>query len=97
MIDALAVQLDRAGGRLDQLEDRFPRGRLAAAGLADEAERLARGDVEADAVDGVDLADGARQQSLAHREMLLEAVDLEQRRRRPHGGRSRTASQQYAE
>ena len=46
-----------AGGRLDQLQDRLARGRLAAAALADEAEGLARGDVEADAVDGMDVPD----------------------------------------
>src|SRR5229473_721281 len=64
--------------------------------LADEAERLARSDVEADAIDGVDLAHGARQQALAHREMLLEAVDLEQRRRRSHGSGNRSDSKQAA-
>ena len=56
IVDALAAQLHRAGGGLDQLEDRLARGRLAAAALADEAQRLALGDGEGDAVDGMDLA-----------------------------------------
>ncbi len=48
--------------------------------LADEAQGLARLDREAHVVDGVDLADRAAQQALAHGEVLLEAVDLQ------HGG-----------
>ena len=51
----------RARGRLDQAQDGAADGGLAAAGLADEAERLARADREAHAVDGVDMADGAAQ------------------------------------
>ena len=42
-----------------QLEDRPAERGLAAAGLADEAERLAPLDVEVDAVDGVHLPDRA--------------------------------------
>ena len=57
--DLLALEADRAGRRLEQAHEQ-PRGRrLAAAGLADDAERLAAHDVEGDAVDrlhGADLA-----------------------------------------
>ena len=50
--DVLAVQLDGAGGRRLQAEHGLADRRLAGAGLADQPEGLARGDVEADAVDG---------------------------------------------
>ena len=51
----------RAGGRLDQPQDRAPGGRLAAARLADEPERLARGATsKLDAVDGLHAAPTAR-------------------------------------
>ena len=50
--DVLPVQPHRAGGRRLQAEDGLADRRLARAGLADEAEGLARGDVEADAVHG---------------------------------------------
>ena len=54
-------------------------GRLAAAGLPDEAERLALVDGERDVVDGLDLADGARDDAAgAHREVLDQVLDLEQ-------------------
>src|SRR5205085_677513 len=39
--DVLALERDLTGGRLDQAEDRAARGGLAAARLADEAQRLA--------------------------------------------------------
>jgi len=44
--DVFAVETDRAFGGGDEPENRPPDGRLAAAGLADEAERLAFGHVE---------------------------------------------------
>ena len=53
-----AVEEHRArGGRLE-VEDRPAQGRLAAAGLADQAVGLAAVDLQGDAVDGVDVADG---------------------------------------
>ena len=64
-VDALAVDADLARSRVDQLQDRFPRGRLAATALADQTQRLALGDVEGDAVDRMDLPDGALQQALS--------------------------------
>ena len=74
-VDALAVDADLARGRVDQLEDRLAGGRLAAAALADEAQGLALGDVERDAVDRVHLADGAPQQPLPDREVLDQPLD----------------------
>ena len=44
--DVHAPEDDRPGGRLGEAEDRAAEGRLAAAGLADEAEDLALADVE---------------------------------------------------
>ena len=49
--DVLAVEPDRARGRLDQAQHQLADGRLAAAGFADQAQRLAAVDREADAVD----------------------------------------------
>ena len=65
--------MDLARGRVDQFEDCFACGRLAAAALPDEAQRLALGDIEGDAVDRVNLADRALQQTFTDREMLDEA------------------------
>jgi len=56
-----APRSGRSGGGGDEAEERAADGRLAAAGLADEAERLTGGEVEADAVDGFDISDGALQ------------------------------------
>ncbi len=52
-------------GRLDQAQNAAPGRRLAAAGLADKAERLARRDVERDAVDGMHMIDHALQKAAA--------------------------------
>ena len=49
------------------------------AALADQRQRLALLDVEADAIDGADLADDAAQQSFADREQLLQPDDFEDR------------------
>ena len=78
--DLAPVEADRARGRLDQLQDRAAERRLAAARLADQAERLAAPDAEADAVDRADLVDLAVDQEPApDREVLDEVGDLEQR------------------
>src|SRR4029453_2140543 len=57
----------------DQLQDRHRRHGLAAAGLADDAERLAAVDGDVDAVDGL-------QDAVGGGEMGFQALDLEQRR-----------------
>jgi hypothetical protein len=79
MRDVLPVDADRPGGRLEQLEQRAPDRRLAAAALADQPQRLAAADLEAHAVDGMDLARHAREQAGVNRKVLLEVGDLEQR------------------
>src|SRR5439155_13427074 len=55
--DVETVEDHLARGRLEQLDERPSKGGLAAAGLADESERLALLDDHVDAVDGVNLAD----------------------------------------
>ena len=62
-----AVELDLARGRLEQADQRAAERRLAAARLADEADRLAAEDVEVDAVDRLQLADGALEDALRAR------------------------------
>src|SRR5208282_6462279 len=95
-IDALAVDADLARGRVEQFEDRLARGRLAAPALADEAQGLTRADVEGDAVDRVDLPDGALQQPLFDREMLDEAANRKQRRGQSHAKATRSEWKQAA-
>ena len=70
---------DIAGGGAVELQDRAPGGRLAAARLADEAERLALADRERDAVHGLDVGDLAlEQQAGGDREVHLEVLHFEQ-------------------
>ena len=59
--DVATLQPDGAGGRLEQPDDAVADGRLAAPGLPDEPEHLARRDREADAVDGVHRAAAAEE------------------------------------
>src|SRR5947209_12194555 len=79
LANVLTVEADLAVGRLDQAQHAAARGRLAAAGFADEAEGLAAIDRERHAVDRIDAADLARQQAAEHGEMFLQAADAEQR------------------
>ena len=73
-----AEQLDRALGRGLQAHQQPAEGRLAAAGLAHDAEGLALVELERDAVDGLDVADGALEDDpLGEREVLLDVADLE--------------------
>ena len=71
-------KLDGAGRRLFQLEDGAPGGGLATAALAHQAERLTLVDVEADAVDGLDVADRAAQHAAADGEVLLQVAYLDE-------------------
>src|SRR5215207_2305437 len=86
----LALEPHLARGRFDQAQDAAPGRRLAAARLADEPERLAGFELEADAVDGVHPFDVAREQAALHREALHERLDAQQRLR--HAARPRLAS-----
>ena len=78
--NVFVFQPDRALGRLKQLQHRATDGGLAAAGLADETQRLAMFDPEAHAVHGIDMPPDPREDALVDRKMLLEAVHVEQRR-----------------
>src|SRR5215211_6900732 len=55
--DVLAVEDDPPGRRRVQPQDRAADGGLAAAGLADEPERLAAVDGQRDTVDSLDVSD----------------------------------------
>src|SRR5437667_233175 len=74
-----ALETDAAGRRRLEGEDQLGRGRLAAAGLADKAERRARGNVERDGVDRAHDARGPAERAAAHDEVLGEIFDGEQR------------------
>ena len=63
-------KIDRARGGLLQAHQQAAQGGLAAPGLADDAERLALVQLEAHAVDGLDLADGAAQHTALDRVVL---------------------------
>jgi hypothetical protein len=64
-----------------EAEHGAPEGRLAAAGFADQAERLARPQVEGHAVDGPQRRRRlAGEKAAADREVHLQIVDREQRR-----------------
>ena len=75
--DVLAVEKDLAVRRRQQLDHGAAERRLAAAGLADEAERLTRAQRQVDTVDGVDLADAPLEDPGGDREVLVEPVDAE--------------------
>src|ERR1700738_1355503 len=77
MAEVVAPPLDRSRGRLDQAQDGAAGRGLAAAALAHQPQGLADPDGEADAVDRIDLADRSAQHALAHREVLLEVLDLQ--------------------
>ena len=63
--DVAALEPDLARSRLDQAQDAAAGRRLAAARLADQAQRLAGSNLEADPVDRMHLLDAARQNSRA--------------------------------
>jgi hypothetical protein len=83
--DVPAVEVDPTAGRLLEPGEHAPGGRLPAAGLADEAERLAARDGEVDAVDRLDCADLATPHPARDREVLGQPGDFEQRRPRRAG------------
>ena len=77
--DVLALEQHRALGGSLEVEDRPAEGRLAAAGLAHEAVGLAAVDLQVDAVDGVDVADGLVEDDAAlDREVHLQAAYVDQ-------------------
>ena len=90
--DVLPVEEDPAVGGLVQAQDRAPDGRLAAARLADEPERLPAADREADVVDRAYVAHVAVEHEPAlDREVELQVVELDEVRPvRAGGGRCGT-------
>src|SRR5262249_31058590 len=80
MRDVVAAELDGAAGRLEQPQHRARHRRLATAALADEPQRFAFADLEADPVDRVDLPDRATDDAALDGKMFFEVGDLE------HGG-----------
>src|SRR5215467_14844477 len=77
MRDVMTVELDRPACRLEQPQHGARHRRLAAPALADEPQRLAFVDLEADPVDRVDLPDGAADDASLDGEMFLEVGDLQ--------------------
>src|SRR5690606_10597185 len=69
-----------AGGRVHGAQHALGRRRLAAAALAHEAEDLAVVDLEADVVDGPDVADRALQGARLDRVELPQVPDVEEGR-----------------
>ena len=75
---SVALEHDAAGGRLQHAQDREPGGGLAASALADQAERLAALQREADAVDGLHGADAALDTDAAReREVHAQILDAQ--------------------
>ena len=72
--DVLALDADRARGRVEQADEQPGDGALAAAGLADEAERLAGGQLERDAVDRLHRADLPLEDDAAGEREVLDEV-----------------------
>ena len=76
--DVRAVEDDPAGGGVDEPQQQPADGRLAAARLAHETERLAARDLEVDAVHGAHLGHGALQDARSDGEGLVEALEAHQ-------------------
>lgn len=77
--DIDTVKPHAARGGWDEPEDASPDGGFAGTGLADEAEGLASGDGEADAVNGADDACGAGQEPGANGKMGAQILYVEER------------------
>ena len=78
--DFLALEAHRARRRVHQAQDQASGGRLAAAGFADQRQRLAAGDLEAHVLDGAHKADDlAADKTAADGKMLDQAIDLQDR------------------
>src|SRR5262245_52686919 len=94
--DLGAVELDAARGRLDQPQHGARDCGFAAAGFADEAERLAHSNRKTDAIHRMHGADLAAQHAAAHRVMLDEVLHLEQGSGLAHDAFASSAARQQA-
>ncbi len=74
-----AIELDRAVGRRLEAEHELGRGGLAAAGLADDAERLAGHDLERHAVDRAHDRAAPIEHAATDREVLAQIARLQER------------------
>ena len=74
----LAPERDRSRSGLDQMHHTPAQRCLAAAGFADEPERLTRLDRERHTVDRLDISAGATEQTVPHRVVLFQVADFEQ-------------------
>ena len=75
----LARKQHAPAGRFGEAQYAFAHGGLAAARLADQAERAPGGDRQRDAVDRLDVAGYALQHAASYREINLEVLDPQQR------------------
>ena len=87
-VEPAAVEADRAVAA-DEAQQREAERGLARAAFADDAEGLAPGEAEVDAIHRLDVAGDAAQQAAADREPHFEVVRLDQDRRRVIGHRRR--------
>ena len=93
--DFLAPETHRARRRIHQAQHETSRGRLAATGLADQRQRLAARDLEADILDGAHQTHlPAQDDAAAELKMFDQAVDLEDRDFAAHAATSTGAFQQ---
>jgi hypothetical protein len=76
--DVLPVEADRPRRRIEQAQHETRRRRLAAAGLADDPERLAAAHGQRDVLDRVHDGLAAREHALPHREVLRQVVELDE-------------------
>src|SRR5580698_11147073 len=80
IVDALAIEYHLARRDIEQAQDSAADRRFAAAGFANQGQRLAARDFKGHPVHGIDAARIALEQMPADREMFLEVIDLQQRR-----------------
>ena len=76
--EILPFEPDLAGGRFDEPDGGASEGGLAATAFADEADRFARRDGQADVVDGAHEVLGGTEQARFNREMDFEVSDFEE-------------------
>jgi hypothetical protein len=77
--DRIAVEDHVAGVRLDEAHQKTRRRRFSATRLADNTQRSALGDAERDIIHRMHGAHPSVQQPTAHRKMLAQALDDQQR------------------
>ena len=75
--NGFVLKKDLSGGGWYESEDGPPGGGFAAAAFADESEGLSGLDVEADAIDGLDVGMDLTKEPLADGEIRFEVFDLD--------------------